>query len=517
MREAELIADRYRLESRIAVGGMGEVWKAVDTRIGRFVAVKLLHRDMSGNRIFRHRFATEARLVASLNTPRIATLHDYGEFETSVGMRSYLVMELIKGRALTAVLKEHQTLSDSETMRIIAEVAEGLHVAHTAGIVHRDIKPANILITTDGDVKLVDFGIARAAGEADVTETNTVVGTLAYTSPEHINKTEPSPATDIYSLGIVAYQCLAGRTPFQSDKPHAVMFGHLNDPPPALPSRVPEAIVHTIMTALNKEPGDRWSSAAVFAAKCRENIDAETTETRPTPGDEAAGAAGATGSAVTPQPFPFADDADRYRDATIPPDWTDLTPQQGTLPGDAVRAESPPPPPPGRRPRRTVLVKVAALVVVALLLGAVSLWWGLSPDGDTPATDKAGQSATSAAASQKSSAPADKSSSNSPDEKSQSPNSPNGDDNDNDAGGEDDGCGDNCGTVPNVRNKSCDEAVGILAEKGFSKTEKQFGNDPTGEVDYGAVYSQSPKAESVVSKSSTIKLYFRNAVYCSNA
>lgn len=515
MREAELIADRYRLESRIAVGGMGEVWKAVDSRIGRTVAVKLLHRDLSGNRIFRQRFATEARLVASLNTPRIATLHDYGEFETSVGLRSYLVMELVEGRSLTDVLKEQRTLSDSETMRVVAEVADGLHAAHTAGIVHRDIKPANILITTEGDVKLVDFGIARAAGEADVTETNTVVGTLAYTSPEHLNRTEPSPATDIYSLGIVAYQCLAGQTPFRSDKPQAVMLGHLNDPPPALPSRVPEAIARTIMTALNKEPGDRWPSAAVFAEKCRENIDVETTETRPV---SAAVADYADGSAVTPQATPIAHDADRYRDATIPPDGTELTPPPSLLPGESVRAVSPPQSPPGRRPRRTVTVAIIAATVVVLLVGALTVWWALSPDDDTLAADKAEKSESSATESQDSPEPSKTPSSDASDKTSQNPSSPKEDDSGNgETASEDDGCGDDCGTVPNVRNKSCDEAVGILAEKGFSKTEKKFGNDPTEEVDYGSVYSQSPKAESVVAKSSTITLYFRNALYCSNA
>ncbi|MGH8882766.1 MAG: protein kinase domain-containing protein, partial [Stackebrandtia sp.] len=364
-------------------------------------------------------------------------------------------------------------------------------------------------ITTDGDVKLVDFGIARAAGEADVTETNTVVGTLAYTSPEHLNKTDPSPATDIYSLGIVAYQCLAGQTPFRSDKPQAVMLGHLNDPPPELPSRVPEAIARTIMTALRKEPGDRWSSAAVFAEKCRENIDSETTETRPMSATETAGA---DGSAVTPQATPIANDAERYRDATIPPEGAELTPQPIAPPRDSVEAESLTPQPPGRHSRRTIMVRVAAVTVTALLVGALAVWWALAPDDGTVPADEAGQAETSATKSQKSSEPVEESSSSaSSDKTSEDPGSPTKDDDGNDGtAGEEDGCGDTCGTVPDVRNKSCDEAVGLLAEKGFSKTQKEYGSDPSGDVQYGAVYTQSPKAKSVVPKSSTITLYFKS-------
>ncbi|HEY1179560.1 MAG TPA: serine/threonine-protein kinase, partial [Phytomonospora sp.] len=272
----DLVGGRYRLESRIADGGMGAVWRGTDTRLGRDVAVKLLHPALSSDASFRARFASEARLVAALNTRSIATIHDYGEDEDDDGVRAYLVMEFVEGRSLADILRRDGALDVAEAMRIVAEAAEGLHAAHRSEIVHRDVKPANILITADGAVKLIDFGIARSLGDAGLTETGMVIGTVTYTAPEQLADEDPAPAADVYSLGIVAYECLTGTTPFASGKVPAIIHGHLNQPPPPLPENIPQAVSDAVMTALRKDPDDRWRSAERFARACREALDGVT-------------------------------------------------------------------------------------------------------------------------------------------------------------------------------------------------------------------------------------------------
>nr|BFF26061.1 hypothetical protein GCM10025732_40260 [Glycomyces mayteni] len=193
MEPGNLIAGRYRLEQRLAAGGMGEVWRGTDTRLNRVVAVKLLHSGLSGNDRFRARFHQEAQAVAQLQSPGIVALYDYGEEHAPEGLVSYLVMELVRGKALDNVLRERRRLSPNETLKIMASAAEALDVAHQAHIIHRDIKPGNLLVDTDGSVKIVDFGIAAAKGGAGLTETGTVMGTLAYASPSS-SRAPSSPA-----------------------------------------------------------------------------------------------------------------------------------------------------------------------------------------------------------------------------------------------------------------------------------------------------------------------------------
>src|SRR4051812_31725747 len=225
---------RYTLQQRIAVGGMGEVWRAQDEVLGRAVAVKVLKEEYAADPNFLSRFRNEARHAAGLSHPGIANVFDYGE----VGDTAYLVMELVAGEPLSALLGREGRLDAGRTLDIVGQAALALQAAHDAGVVHRDVKPGNLLVRPDGGVKVTDFGIARATDATPLTRTGLLVGTAAYVSPEQAGGRTVTPASDIYSLGVVAYECLAGRRPFVADSPMAVAMAHLNDTPPALPGEV---------------------------------------------------------------------------------------------------------------------------------------------------------------------------------------------------------------------------------------------------------------------------------------
>ncbi|WP_100444961.1 serine/threonine-protein kinase [Glycomyces xiaoerkulensis] len=266
-----MLAGRYRLEERLASGGMGEVWKGLDTRLGREVAVKTLHAGLTSDERFRTRFQLEARAVAALQSPGIVALYDYGEEDGEDGPVSYLVMELVRGRSLAEILGDRGPLPATEVMAIVATAADALATAHRAEIVHRDIKPANLLVNEEtGAVKIVDFGIAAARGASGLTETGTVMGTLAYTSPEQLGGTDLSGASDLYSLGCVAYEALMGRPPFVSETPVAVMNGHMNLAPPPLRRDIPAGVAQVVLQALRKDPGSRYGSAADMARSARQ-------------------------------------------------------------------------------------------------------------------------------------------------------------------------------------------------------------------------------------------------------
>ncbi|WP_372476717.1 serine/threonine-protein kinase [Pseudonocardia terrae] len=262
-----LIADRYKLERRIAVGGMGEVWEALDERLGRHVAVKVLRGELSDDDEFLHRFRIEARTVASLNHSGVAAIHDYGEDEvTEDGRRTaYLVMELVRGEPLSAVIARGP-MDPAETLRIMEQAAHSLYAAHERGFVHRDVKPGNILIRVDGTVKLTDFGIAKAANAVPVTRTGMVMGTAHYIAPEQASGGEAGPEGDVYSLGIVGYECLAGHRPFRADNAVAVAMMQVRDAPPPLPESVPWRVRQLIETILVKDPDRRYADGAELAA-----------------------------------------------------------------------------------------------------------------------------------------------------------------------------------------------------------------------------------------------------------
>ena len=252
---------RYELQSRIAIGGMGEVWQATDLVIGRQVAIKILKDEYLGDPTFLERFRSEARHAALVNHEGIANVFDYGEEDGS----AYLVMELVPGEALSSILEREHTLSTDKVLDIVAQTAAALHAAHAAGLVHRDIKPGNLLITPDGRVKITDFGIARIADQVPLTATGQVMGTVQYLSPEQASGHPASPTTDIYSLGIVAYECLAGRRPFTGESQVAIAMAQINEQPPPLPVTVSEPVRNLVYACIAKNPAERPSSAAHLA------------------------------------------------------------------------------------------------------------------------------------------------------------------------------------------------------------------------------------------------------------
>jgi serine/threonine-protein kinase len=252
---------RYQLSNRIAIGGMGEVWQATDLVIGRTVAIKILKDEYLGDPGFLERFRAEARHAALVNHEGIANVFDYGEEEGS----AYLVMELVPGEALSTILEREKVLATDRVLDIVAQTASALHAAHAAGLVHRDIKPGNLLITPDGRVKITDFGIARIADQVPLTATGQVMGTVQYLSPEQASGHPASPSTDIYSLGIVAYEALAGRRPFTGESQVAIAMAQINETPPPLPASVSEPVRNLVYSCIAKNPADRPASAAHLA------------------------------------------------------------------------------------------------------------------------------------------------------------------------------------------------------------------------------------------------------------
>jgi len=252
---------RYQLGNRIAIGGMGEVWQATDLIIERTVAIKILKDEYLGDPGFLERFRAEARHAALVNHEGIANVYDYGEEDGS----AFLVMELVPGEALSALIERDRSLPVDRVLDIVAQTAAALHAAHTAGLVHRDIKPGNLLITPDGRVKITDFGIARIADQVPLTATGQVMGTVQYLSPEQASGKPASPATDIYSLGIVAYEALAGKRPFTGESQVAIAMAQINEAPPELPPSIPEPVRNLVMSAIAKNPKDRPASAQHLA------------------------------------------------------------------------------------------------------------------------------------------------------------------------------------------------------------------------------------------------------------
>ena len=248
---SEMFAGRYRLEQQLGAGSMAEVWLAIDTQLGRPVALKLLrtHADPV-------RFEREARAVASLSHPNICRLYDYG----SEGGRPFMVFEHLAGGTLEERLGEGGPLPDSETATIAAEVAAGLAHAHEHGLIHRDLKPANILFDEEGRAKVSDFGIARMSGVDTLTEAGTLIGTAAYMSPEQASGEGATPASDVYSFGVILFRLLTGRLPFETPSPVDLLRRQLYEAPPAIHSLRPDAPMTLAAVAeesLAKSPADR--------------------------------------------------------------------------------------------------------------------------------------------------------------------------------------------------------------------------------------------------------------------
>ena len=259
-----VLSDRYRVEERIAMGGMGSVYLATDERLDRRVALKVLKEELADDERFVERFRREARAAGALSHPNIAGVFDFGQHES----RYYMVMELAEGRDLARVLREEGPLSPERSVRIGTQIAQALGHAHAAGVVHRDIKPPNVIIGEADRVKVTDFGIARAVGDSTLTATGSVLGTAHYISPEQAGGGEVGPPADIYALGIVLYEMLTGSLPFTGDSALAVAMRHVSDDvpaPSALNPEVPASLDAVVARATAKHPRDRYGSSNEMA------------------------------------------------------------------------------------------------------------------------------------------------------------------------------------------------------------------------------------------------------------
>jgi hypothetical protein len=265
-----LISGRYRLIAPLGEGGMATIWRAVDEQLDREVAVKILRPQFSSDPGFAARFKQEARSAGGLSHPNIVSVYDYGT--DGADGEQYIVMELVDGRDLSTILRDRGSLSMDDSVRIAIGVASALEVAHRKGIVHRDVKPGNILITDGGDVKVTDFGIARAVSEASMTVTGTTLGSVHYFSPEQARGDEVTGASDVYSLGIVLFEMLTGRRPFEADTAAAVALKRLNEDPPtptAIGRPQPAGLEAIVMRALAREPAGRFPDAGAMAEALR--------------------------------------------------------------------------------------------------------------------------------------------------------------------------------------------------------------------------------------------------------
>ena len=251
LQEGLLLGDRYSLTTRIASGGMGDVWEADDTVLSRSVAVKVLRPGTDDEEVFARRFRSEALYTANLCHPNIATVFDYGEDDNL----AYLVMELVPGEPLSALVQREGALEPERVRAIMGQAALALGAAHEAGVVHRDVKPANILVMPDGTVKLTDFGIARAVDGSGHTQTGEVLGTPHYLSPEQALGEPATGASDLYALGVVAHELLTGRRPFDKGTPVATALAQVNESPPPLPPHVPPGLRALIEQCLAKQAG----------------------------------------------------------------------------------------------------------------------------------------------------------------------------------------------------------------------------------------------------------------------
>ena len=256
-----VLAERYRLEERVAGGGMGEVWRATDTLLQRSVAVKLLRESLAEDSVVSERFRREALLTAQVSHPNMAGVFDYVQEDGRPG----IVMEFVDGETLADRLAREGKIEVADAVRITSAVLAALQAAHDAGIVHRDVKPGNVMLTVSGDVKVTDFGIARAASDHTLTETGMVIGTAHYLAPEQVSGKPATPASDIYSVGAILYEMLAGARPFEGETPIAIAMRRIAEDPRPLRDaapEVPEPVSAVVMRALSRDPAKRHESAA---------------------------------------------------------------------------------------------------------------------------------------------------------------------------------------------------------------------------------------------------------------
>ena len=353
-----VLADRYELVSPLARGGMGQVWRARDRLLGRAVAVKILRSEFTEDEGFRARFRAEAQHAAMMVHPHIASVFDYGEVAAggSGEPLAYLVMELVEGESLAHLLRRERRLSPELTLSILRQTAAALAAAHAAGIVHRDVKPGNVLVAPDGTVKITDFGVAWSASSVPLTGTGQVIGTAHYLSPEQAQGAKASPASDVYALGAVAYECLAGRRVFEGENSVQIALRQIRDEPDPLPADVPADLRAVVERALAKDPAVRYGDGAQLQAAVEQVTLAPQHDSR-------------TGTAVLPLPLGAMAAA-------------------GPVTAPTERIAGPAERPAGRDRRRAALWVAfgAALTVLAVVLGLSALGGEDPAAGTSPAT-----------------------------------------------------------------------------------------------------------------------------------
>ncbi|RBY75981.1 serine/threonine protein kinase [Blastococcus sp. TF02-09] len=330
------LGDRYELHQMIAAGGMGQVWRGTDIALHRSVAVKVLRSEYTGDPSFLARFRAEAQHAASLSHPNVAAVFDYGEEIAQDGTGetlAYLVMELVEGEPLSALLAREGALDADTTLRLLQQTAFALAEAHRMGLVHRDVKPGNILVRDDGSVKITDFGIAWSARSVALTRTGQVIGTPQYLSPEQAEGRLATPASDVYALGLIGYECLTGHPAFEGDNAVTIALKQVQQEPEPLPGALPPGVRTLITRALVKDPAVRIPDGAAFGAAVDDVL---------------------AGRSLPEPPAPATQEV-----AALPP-----APEEGTAPTTGTTVLTPPAPRRGRR------VALALLPLVALLAGA---------------------------------------------------------------------------------------------------------------------------------------------------
>ncbi|MDT5219548.1 MAG: serine/threonine protein kinase, bacterial [Mycobacterium sp.] len=392
---------RYRLVEMMGRGGMGEVWRAYDTDTQRFVALKILSSEISNDEVFQQRFRREAYATARLNSPHLIPIHTYGEIEG----RLYVDMRLIEGRDLESMLN-HGPLPPARAVRIVEQAAKGLHAAHKDGLLHRDVKPSNIMVDADDFAYLIDFGIARAAGDLALTKVGDVIGTYHYMAPERFSSGESDSRSDVYSLACVLYECLTAEMPFPGKTLEQQIGGHLRTPPPRPSSTnpgLPPGLDSVIAKGMAKHPGDRYETAVELAQAAKSALSAHTAP-RPLPAPQPQTPARphtpswAQAPARPQQPAPnymhsTARPESRAQTRTPPPQHVDPTPtmarpMQPLSPGPRQESPAPQPAAPPRKQsapwwrRKAVAFSAAALLAVAAIVVALVVVNEPSPKGD---------------------------------------------------------------------------------------------------------------------------------------
>jgi serine/threonine protein kinase len=369
----ELFADRYRLERRLGVGGMATVQLAFDSRLERNVAVKLLAEHLADDSSFVSRFRREALAAARLVHPNVVQVFDFGlDDETH---RNFIVMEYVDGQSCAEILRERGTLPPDEAVEILAQSCRGLAYAHRHEVVHRDVKPGNLLRSRDGMVKLADFGIAKAAEQSDITKVGSVLGTAAYLAPEQARGEPAGPASDMYALGVVAYQLLAGRLPYEAASLTDLARLQESGPPPRLDevtTGVSPALAAAVARALHRDPDQRYADATEMESALRDSLSgrAPAAATGWAPAEDTAATRMLTGTSAT----------------SAMPRTSQAPPRRQLEPLDEPPTRAPrraPGPPPPRREKSggALRLLVGLLIVLALAAAGFAGYQALESSG----------------------------------------------------------------------------------------------------------------------------------------